>query len=156
MIRADSASGRLGDVARAVQVELVQGGGIADLRKTLEAPTTSSPNSPRCHRAVAAADGSHALPQRAAGAVDSASIDSTVKNLKATSANMAEMTKSLEHATTRLDAILAKVDTGSGTTGKLVNDPTLYNDLHAVLTRLDSLTTDLQHNPKRYINVHVF
>jgi phospholipid/cholesterol/gamma-HCH transport system substrate-binding protein len=157
MIRADSASGRLGDVARAVQVELVQGGGIADLRKTLEGTDNlvAQLSKIATEQSQQLTVAMHSL-NRAAGAVDSASIDSTVKNLKATSANMAEMTKSLEHATTRLDAILAKVDTGSGTTGKLVNDPTLYNDLHAVLTRLDSLTTDLQHNPKRYINVHVF
>jgi phospholipid/cholesterol/gamma-HCH transport system substrate-binding protein len=157
MAKADTASRRLGDVARSVQVELVQGGGIADLRKTLEGADAlvvqlakiATEQSQQLNLAM------HSL-NRAAGAIDSASVDSTVKNLKTTSANMAEMTKSLERASTRLDAILVKVDSGGGTAGKLMNDPALYNDLHAVLTRLDSLTTDLQHNPKRYVNVHVF
>jgi len=155
--RADSASGRLGDVARAVQLELVQGGGIADLRKTLEGT-----NALVAQLSKIAATQSQQLTQamhslnRATSAIDSASIDSTVKGLKTASNNMAELTHNLEHATNRLNAILVKVDSGTGTTGKLLNDPALYNDLHAVLSHLDSLSTDLRRNPKRYVNVHVF
>jgi phospholipid/cholesterol/gamma-HCH transport system substrate-binding protein len=157
MARADSASGRLDDVARAVQVELVQGGGIADLRKTLEGA-----NNLVLQLSKIANEQSQQLTQtmhslnRAVGAIDSASVDSAVKNLKTTTANMSELSGNLEHATNRLDAILAKVDTGSGTAGKFINDPALYNDLHTTITRLDSLAADLRHNPKRYINVHVF
>jgi len=157
MARADSASGRLGDVARAVQVELVQGGGIADLRKTLEGANTlvaqlsriAADQSQELHATT------HAL-RRAVSAVDSASIDSAVTNLKATTAHMSEMTDNLERATSRLDAILVKVDSGNGTAGKILKDPALYNDLNALLTRLDSLAADLRRNPKKYVNVHVF
>ena len=54
------------------------------------------------------------------------------------------------------NGILAKVDTGSGTAARLVNDPAVYNNLKGLLARLDSLTADLKKNPKRYINVHIF
>jgi phospholipid/cholesterol/gamma-HCH transport system substrate-binding protein len=40
---------------------------------------------------------------------------------------------SIEKAGTRLESVLAKVDEGEGTLGLLVNDPTAYADLKAVL-----------------------
>jgi phospholipid/cholesterol/gamma-HCH transport system substrate-binding protein len=40
---------------------------------------------------------------------------------------------SIERAGTRLESVLAKVDEGEGTLGLLVNDPTAYADLKAVL-----------------------
>ena len=157
LARADSASGHLGDVARAVQVELVQGGGIADLRKTLEGA-----NSLVAQLSKIATDESVQLSQtmhslnRATSAIDSASVDSAVKNLKETTANMSAMSSNLERATDHLDAILVKVDSGGGSIGKLLNDSTFANDLHRVLSQLDSLSADLRKHPNKYVNVHVF
>ena len=157
LARVDTASGHLNDVARAVQVELVQGGGIADLRMTLD-----NANKLVVQLAQIAAEQSKELTismhtlNRAVSAIDSATVDSTVKNLKTASANMASLTQNLQHATIRLDGILAKVDSGNGTAGKLISDPAVYDNLKGLLARLDSLTADLKKNPGRYINVHVF
>jgi phospholipid/cholesterol/gamma-HCH transport system substrate-binding protein len=153
----DTASGKLNDVAKTVEVELVQGGGIADLHLTLQ----------HANRLVVqlsdiAAEQSKQLSasmrslNRAVSAIDSAAVDSTVQNLKASSANMANLTDNLKQTTSRLNSVLAKVDSGGGTAGKLINDPAIYNDVHALLARFDSLTADLKNNPKRYINVHIF
>jgi phospholipid/cholesterol/gamma-HCH transport system substrate-binding protein len=89
-------------------------------------------------------------------AIDSAALDSTIQNLKTSSANMANLTDNLKQTTSRLNSVLAKVDSGGGTAGKIINDPAIYNDVHALLARFDSLTADLKNNPKRYINVHIF
>jgi len=158
LARADTASGHLQDVARAVQVELVQGGGIADLRKTLE-----SANSLVAQLSKIASDESTQLSHtmkslnRATSAIDSASVDSAVKNLKTTTANMSALSSNLEKATDRLDAILVKVDSGGGSVSRFINDSSFYNDLHRVLGQLDSLTADLRKNPRRYVPpVHVF
>jgi phospholipid/cholesterol/gamma-HCH transport system substrate-binding protein len=157
LARVDTASGHLNDVARAVQVELVQGGGIADLRMTLD-----NANKLVVQLAQIATEQSRQLTismhslNRAVSAIDSATVDSTIKNLKATSANMAALTQNMQHATSRLDGILAKVDSGNGTAGKLITDPAVYDNLKSLLVRLDSLTADLKKNPGRYINVHVF
>jgi len=130
MARADSASGRLDDVARAVQVELVQGNGIADLRKMLE-----NANGLVVQLSGIAAEQSKQLSQamhtlnRSVSAIDSVTIDSTIKNLKTTTANMSALSDNLEQATGRLNTIMTKVDSGTGTAGKLINDPTLYNKL---------------------------
>jgi len=157
MARADSASGHLQDVARAVQVELVQGGGIADLRKTLEGA-----NALVAQLSKIASDQSTQLSQtmhalnRTANAIDSASVDSAVKNLKATTANMSALSGNLERATDHLDGILVKVDSGGGSIGRLLNDSTFAKDLHRVLSQMDSLAADLRKHPNKYVNVHVF
>lgn len=153
----DTASGKLNDVARTVQVELVQGGGIADLHKTL-----TNANHLVVELAAIAAEQSRQLSvsmrslNRAASAIDSSAVDSTVQNLKAASAHMASLTSDLQQTTSRLNSVLAKVDSSGGTVGRLLNDPALYTNLNALLARFDSLTADLKSNPKRYINVHIF
>jgi len=157
LARVDTASGHLSDVARTVHVELVQGGGIADLRLTLE-----NANKLVLQLSQIATEQSRLLSastrslSRSLSAIDSATVDSTIRNLKTSTANMASLTRNLQHATTELDGILAKVDSGNGTAAKLINDPGVYNNLQSLLARLDSLTADLKKNPNRYINVHVF
>jgi phospholipid/cholesterol/gamma-HCH transport system substrate-binding protein len=93
---------------------------------------------------------------RAVSAVDSSAIDSTVKNIRTSSANLTTLTSNLSNTTAHLDSVLAKVDNGSGSAGKLVNDPALYNNLTSLLARFDSLTTDLKAHPGKYVNVHIF
>ena len=56
----------------------------------------------------------------------------------------------------KLDAIIAKVDSGPGSAAKLLNDPGVYNDTRALLQQMESLLADIKKNPKRYINVKIF
>jgi len=157
LARVDTASGSLSDVAKTVRVELVQGGGIADLHKTLE-----HANALVVQLSEIAAVQSKQLTvsmrslNRAVSAIDSSAVDSTVQNLKLASANLSGLTKDFQQTTGRLNSILGKVDSTGGTAGKLINDPALYDNLNAVLARFDSLSADLKKNPKRYINVHIF
>ena len=44
----------------------------------------------------------------------------------------------------------------TGTAGKLLNDPRLYDTLQRLVTRIDSIAADLQKNPRRYINLEIF
>ncbi len=60
------------------------------------------------------------------------------------------------NTTSHLDDVLAKVDTGGGSTGKLINDPALYNNVNMLLTRLDSLTSDFKQHPKKYVRLSIF
>ena len=155
--RADTISARLDDVARSVQVELVQAGGIRDLRATI-----GSTNELIRQLNLIAAEQSRQLTmtmgrvRSTVGALDSAAIDSTVRNLQATSANVAGLTATLGETTTRLNAVLAAVDSGGGTTSRLLRDPGLYEDMRRLVTRLDSLTLDFKKNPRRYINLEIF
>jgi phospholipid/cholesterol/gamma-HCH transport system substrate-binding protein len=155
--RADTISQRIDDVAKAVQLELVQGGGVADLRKTLAATNALARS-----LSVIAAEQSRQLSltltrfRNTAAAIDSVQLDSTMRNLQATSRNLAAFTDSLSGTAHQLNAVLAKADKGDGTLGKLLNDPGLYYDLRRLTTRLDSLTADFKKNPRRYINLEIF
>ena len=155
--RADTISQRLDDVAKAVQLELVAGGGIADLRKTLGATHDLA----RQLGGIAAEQSkqlSLTLTQlrNTTAAIDSVQLDSTMRNLQQTTRNLAAFTDSLSGTARQLNAVLAKADKGDGTIGRLLNDPGLYHDLRRLTTRLDSLTLDFKKNPRRYINLEIF
>jgi len=155
--RADTISQRIDDVARSIQLELVQGGGVADLRKTL-----ASTNALARQLAEIAVEQSRQLAltqtrfRNTVAAIDSVQLDSTVRNLQVTTRNLAAFTDSLRVTQQQLNAVLAKADRGDGTLGKLLNDPGLYYDLRRLSSRLDSLTLDFKRNPRRYINLEIF
>ncbi|HEX6536060.1 MAG TPA: MlaD family protein [Gemmatimonadaceae bacterium] len=157
LTRVDSMSNALSDVVKTVRIEMVQRGGIEDLHKTI-----ASTNALVLELNRVAAEQSKGLAltlatlRRTVSAIDSVALDSTVRNLQATSGHLASLTGNLEQTTQRLDKVMAQVETGDGTMGKLLNDPSVYNDLHELLARLDSLTADIKARPKRYINVKVF
>jgi phospholipid/cholesterol/gamma-HCH transport system substrate-binding protein len=94
--------------------------------------------------------------RRTVSAIDSASIDSTVNNLQTASANMAALTSDLRQTNVALNGLLSKLDRGEGTAGKLLTDTLLYRDVRSLVTRLDSLTTDFQKHPKKYVNLSIF
>jgi phospholipid/cholesterol/gamma-HCH transport system substrate-binding protein len=66
----------------------------------------------------------------------------TVMNLKAT----------LEKTST----ILANLNEGKGTAGKLMTNDSLYIGLNNSMKDLDLLLKDLKENPKRYVHISVF
>ena len=97
-----------------------------------------------------------ALTRNLEGATEGPELKQTVANLEETTANLARMTEGMGMAAAALANILAKMDQGNGTAGKLVNDPALYDKALAAVTNLDALAEDIRKNPKRYINVSVF
>lgn len=54
------------------------------------------------------------------------------------------------------DSIAYKINTGQGTLGRMINDPTLYQNTDSVLTQLRALIADIQRNPRRYISLRIF
>ncbi len=62
----------------------------------------------------------------------------------------------LESAVSNLDNLMARMNSGDGTLGKLLNDDKLYTNLNSASRELDLLLQDLRLNPKRYVNVSVF
>lgn len=87
---------------------------------------------------------------------DPAELETTLANLEAASARLVELTGGLDRATGSLESVLAKVDSGQGTAGRLVNDPALYDRLVVTTDNLDALIRDILENPGRYISVSVF
>ena len=155
--KADSITTSVNAMTAALEREMVAGGGIRDLRNTISA-TNRMVN----EFAAVASEQSRQLTatmtalRRATSSIDPAKVDSTITNFRAASANLASMSAELKETSGKLDAILAKVDSGPGSAAKLLNDPGIYNDTRALLQQLESLVADIKKNPKRYINVSVF
>ena len=155
--KADSIASSVNAVTTALQHEFVAAGGIRDMRNAIGAT-----NRLVTEFAAIANEQSRQLSatmtslRRATTAIDPAKVDSTVSNLRTASANMAEMSSQLKQTSGKLDAIIAKVDSGNGSAAKLLNDPGVYNDVRQLLQRMDSLVADIKKNPKRYINGKVF
>ncbi|RLD20296.1 MAG: hypothetical protein DRI69_06635 [Bacteroidetes bacterium] len=67
----------------------------------------------------------------------------------------ATMTKA-DSALIQINILLADMNAGHGTLGKLMKDEELYNNLNSTAHDLDLLLQDFRLNPKRYVNVSVF
>jgi phospholipid/cholesterol/gamma-HCH transport system substrate-binding protein len=95
-------------------------------------------------------------------------IDSITSNLRNNSANInhiinnfAEFSDSLKtvrlaEVVDELNTIISKINSGTGSAGKLIYDESVYNNLANSLNSIDALLSDIKENPKRYINISVF
>ena len=54
------------------------------------------------------------------------------------------------------DSIARNIQSGKGTLGLMINDPTLYHSTDSVMRQLRILLDDVQRNPRRYINLRIF
>jgi phospholipid/cholesterol/gamma-HCH transport system substrate-binding protein len=72
------------------------------------------------------------------------------------SANLAATLIKLDSTLTSTREIMSKINNGSGTMGKLVNDSSLYTSLDSTSANLNILIKDLKAHPKKYISISVF
>jgi phospholipid/cholesterol/gamma-HCH transport system substrate-binding protein len=155
--RADSVATVAVNVSRRFETEMVDSGGLAELRRTI---ASTNQLVVQLNRVAAEQSRQLSLTQaqlrRTVAAVDSQSLDSTVRHFERASANMAALTDSLRITSGRVNATLARLEGGEGTAGKLLTDTLLYRDVRSLVTRIDSLTLDFKKNPRRYINLEIF
>lgn len=95
-------------------------------------------------------------------------LDNTFTNLNRTANNLSQLTDSLSQLETgklvrdlqdmvdRMDKIVAGIDNGEGSVGKLLNDDKLYENLEGASRQLEQLLQDVKLNPKRYVHISVF
>ena len=95
-------------------------------------------------------------------------LDSSMTNFQKLTYNFASLSDSLNNAglgrtlaslestVANLDKVLAGIERGDGTLGKLMQDEQLYANLNNASKELDLLLQDFRLNPKRYVNVSVF
>ncbi len=162
--KADSIASSVNLITTALQKELVASGGVADLRKTLGSSNALVLNMNKLvseFSAVAAEQNrqltmTQASLRRATSGVDSAKIDSTLKNVRATTENLAVLSADFKNTSAKLDSVIAKANSGKGSVGLALNDPGAYNDVRSLVQHLDSIMVDLKKNPRRYINLKIF
>jgi len=95
-------------------------------------------------------------------------LDSTFSYLETTTGNLAQFSDSLsqvdikalaislEETLNSFHSVMAKIDNGEGSIGKLINDEELYNNLEGASKELEELLRDFKLNPERYVKVSVF
>ena len=155
--RVDSIGADLQILTTALRSEFVDKGGLAEIRRTVVSANALITMLGEVAQAQSAelTKTQEAL-RRIANAVDSATVDSTMRGLKDAAGNVNLLATDLRTTTTRLNGVLAKLEHGDGSAGMLLNDEGMYRDVRSLLQRLDSLTTDFQRNPRKYIKLSIF
>lgn len=155
--RVDTITADVSGLTSALNRQFVTRGGFQDVHRTVESTQRLVDE-----LAVVAAEQSRnltatlAMFRRSAAAVDSATVDSVVRNVNQATANLARLTTELNGTTTQLNGILAKLDSGQGSAGMLLTDTMLYANVRNLVARMDSLTADFKKNPRKYINLEIF
>ena len=83
-------------------------------------------------------------------------VASAVARADSAMAMLAGASENLDAVSASLRTVLARIEAGEGTLGRLSTDDALYTNLSSAAASLDSLLTDLQANPGRYINISIF
>jgi phospholipid/cholesterol/gamma-HCH transport system substrate-binding protein len=88
-------------------------------------------------------------------------IDNIINNLSVMTdslakANLKEAVSSADKSLKELNVLLARINAGQGTLGKLAKNDSLYNNLNKSAEDLDKLLADLRLNPGRYVHISVF
>ena len=85
------------------------------------------------------------------------------RQLRETGRRLLTISEQLGRSQNRLESFLAtsdsiarKINTGQGSLGLMLNDPTLYRNTDSVMRQLQGLLADVQRNPRRYINLRIF
>lgn len=68
-------------------------------------------------------------------------------------ANIGQTVKNLESTLKNFDSILAGLEKGEGSMGKLLKDDALYNNLKGASKEMEALLEDIKLHPKRYFRI---
>ncbi len=82
---------------------------------------------------------------------ESAKVSEALSSLKEASAEIETLVAGLNETNQELSEILAKINSGQGSLGLLVNDPSLYNNLDSLSANLNIMIKTLNENPKHYL-----
>lgn len=82
---------------------------------------------------------------------DLASLSNDLKDVE-----IAKTVNDLDQTLLNVNTLLADLEKGEGSLGKLLKDEQLYDNLEIASNQLKELLQDFKLNPKRYINVSVF
>jgi phospholipid/cholesterol/gamma-HCH transport system substrate-binding protein len=164
MNRVDSIGATVQTMTKAINADLIASGGIKDMRRSLANAAQLTQSAARLSlqlNAIAAEQNRNltatmASLRRAVSAVDSAKIDSTMRNFQTSSATLTRIATNLDSTSRHANNIIAGLERGEGTAGKLLKDTLLYRDLRGLVTQADSVMADLKKNPKKYINLKIF
>ncbi len=83
-------------------------------------------------------------------------LDSSARQVRALTTRLSETQSRLDRVLSSSDSVMSKLNTGRGTLGLLVNDPSLYHRTDSLVSQINALVADIRSNPKRYVNLRIF
>jgi phospholipid/cholesterol/gamma-HCH transport system substrate-binding protein len=78
-------------------------------------------------------------------------VDSLMVTVEQSIRDLEQIRVELEITTASLNEILDKVNNGEGTIGRLLNDPSMYENLESLTLELNNLVKGINENPGRYL-----
>jgi ABC-type transporter Mla subunit MlaD len=78
-------------------------------------------------------------------------LTSLINNLEATSVELETLSVGLNETNLTLNEVLTKINDGEGTLGKMVNDPSLYNNIDSLSVNINQLIKNINENPGKYL-----
>ena len=79
------------------------------------------------------------------------SLTATVANVNQLLDRLDRNMEALETTTASLNMLLDKLNQGQGTLGQLINEDSLYTELHTTIGNLNRILLDFEQNPKKYL-----
>ena len=160
LARVDTIGTSVSRLVSAMEKEFVQGGGLRDLRRMTASMATTSE---QLSRVIANQDRNVTLlladfrqtMQKFSTMIDSATVDSTVRNVRTVTDNMARLLRQVDSTNTEMRTLVANVRNGRGSLGLLMTDTSLYTNVRNLVATADSLMNDFKKDPKKYINVRI-
>ncbi len=73
-----------------------------------------------------------------------------------TQMDIRQVVDDLEKVVADFESVTDKLNNGEGTAAKLINDPSVYDNLNRATKQLDELIQDVKLNPKRYVHFSIF
>jgi phospholipid/cholesterol/gamma-HCH transport system substrate-binding protein len=83
-------------------------------------------------------------------------LDSTASRLNNAARALERIATSVEGSAGTFASVMQKIDRGEGSLGRLVNDTSLYAEVHGLARELRTLAADVKARPSRYINLKIF
>jgi phospholipid/cholesterol/gamma-HCH transport system substrate-binding protein len=145
----------LANIARSQESTLTRIGGNLDTGTAALSRTVGA-----LERAASRADSATSRDQlqRILTSTDSAAQDLTAvaRNLRGISSAAATQQDAFARIIAHTDSILARIDAGQGTLGRLTRDTTLYAEAVQTVRSLREMLADMQRNPRKYFSFSVF
>jgi len=100
--------------------------------------------------------------------INKSKLNNTISNFEKTSGNLSTMTdkmaqvdiaktvQDLQATIKKFDDVIASVENGEGSIGKLLKDDQLYKNLSGASNQMEELLQDMKLNPKRYVHFSIF
>jgi phospholipid/cholesterol/gamma-HCH transport system substrate-binding protein len=157
LLRMDTLVANLSQLTAGFKKNLIDENGLRDMRLAIASARTMFATIDRL-----ATEQNEELKQtqaalrKATSAIDSAKIASTLTSLAEAGTAVKELSAGLKTTSANLDATLTKATTGNGSLAKLLNEPGMHEDTRKLLARMDSLMTEFQKNPRKFIKLSIF